>query len=442
MNLFLNQLSTVQLGGLLFFLSFSWMLLIFRSKGVAFTVLFFSYLTINNWVSLDVTGDGTFVSILDIFFAIFVLAIVVEILLYEVRFVLPNDPSLIISSLSFMAVMIGFPVLGIILRGYSIGFLTPGIRYFQWFLFFPLTAYLRWTSRLSVHRVLRVFVAIALVHTSYATLQMVEIHLVNFYFLPHHKIFSAEHKPIYNRAMGLFLNPNHFGILMSLIGLVSTASFVSRRSVLDGGIVLISLYGIIISESRAALVVLIGSLLALFPLLQRSVLKSLVRFSPLTIFSVVPILFDPHLVSRFASISLILKGKWGHVHSMAAKLQMWEQSLSIYFAHEPVGTLVAPTILYDLAIDNYYLAVFTQTGFLGLLSLISLYVFIFRYGARQKLSGCQTPFPFSLALVSVAVALGSIVMNLLAYPIVAIFLWTLVGLSMPVRSGSSPSDPS
>ncbi|MFC7041693.1 O-antigen ligase family protein [Halonotius sp. GCM10025705] len=402
----------------------------------AFIIVFSGYITIRDWTEIDISGQNDFVSIFDILFFILIFVNIIRIVYNKEKIVFPKTNGVNLTIILFFISISIFPAVGIIFNQYSISYITPTIRYFQWFLFFPTVIYLCVYKNLSYKYILGSLGLAVVVQLGYGSLQYLE-YLDIITELPHHDILAdqTDRTRFDGRSTGFFGNPNLYGILMAVCSLC----FIPQIGKNNGSWPLIALilgiFGVLLSGSRTALVILIipASFYILNLFLQSEGFNSKqILYLTSGIFISIGVLV-PFVGDRFVELLLLFTGDFNEISTLEVRFMNWENQINSYRQNGPT------MVFTDITTDSYYLSIIRQSGIFGLISVLVMYVYILREGIRSV--SVSRIYSEVLILVVLAILLANITMTAMASIDIQVIFWSHVGFLFYETKMSSMMNP-
>lgn len=186
------------------------------------------------------------------------------------------------------------------------------------------------------------------------------------------------------RAVGTIGNPNTFGVFMVIFVLFALTLLFFRRG--NGKLynliliitILISVYAIILSQSRTAFILLIMSTIILvFFSRKRIILRLSILFTLLIIFMII-YHHDPFLSKRFGA---------ENVSTLGGRIHVWKAIIENYLSPFTAYNLIGYGFYYvrDIgnAIDNFYLQLILQYGLIGLVLYINMFIYSIKAFLRR-----------------------------------------------------------
>lgn len=396
-------------------------------------LLLINYGSINEWLRVDLTGGGLFVSPIDFLFFTYVLYHVLSSVKgREIRIKYRSD--LYFAILTFATVVLLLPLLAVITGGWGFSVLTPGIRHVQWMCFLVLGYRISLQESNVALGLLAVSAAISvLLNFGYSILQYAMFWGI-FDSLPHFQYFAGRQSWFYSwRATGFLLNPNHLGMATAVAGGILYSSYDHHQEhtkLLLGGLGAVPIV-LLMSGSRTgllmmALSVVIVSVLRWEPyrdIGRLNRIETLVAGIGVTIV----VLYVPKIRGRLSSLIQVFTGNFDAVPHLAQRFVQWNKAIEFYTTTPVYGTLVASTFTTDLVTENFYLNMLIQAGPLGLLAPLLLYLVVVRMGIQLYCSK-KDPISWCMVATTFAISIGNITAYAMLLPPIAVYFWTILGV--------------
>ncbi|QLG61089.1 O-antigen ligase family protein [Halorarum salinum] len=366
---------------------------------------------------------------------------------YEI--IIPPIDSVITSFGIFLIPIFVFPALGTLVQGYSLTYLTSGIRFVQWFTFLIIALNLSINDNLRFHDFFVVMYLSIAFHTGFSVLQYIDYHSVAGLFTDKN-YFDVIISAHYSRVTGFHDSPIIAGQFASLVTLLCLPYLLSRRHYIHLFFFVVAAgFIILFSQTRAALVTFIVGIL-LFAIFSPEIrFKNTIVYGLPSLLALSVVVGTVNIIpSRVMELLDVLSRGPQAISSLQVRLSYWEQGIDMYRTYGFWGTLVNANALKGTLTDNYYLQLFVQAGPLGPLTLVMLLISIM---ARPtlKFNDEREHLQIGLRIFACCLAIGLLVHNLFPLPPIQIPLWTAVGIAYGLSysrdmsahvSNSSPSN--
>lgn len=321
----------------------------------------------------------------------------------RVKFSLRPAELLVAILLLYFGVAFLLPLLGVWLAGYPLTYAVPSLRPLQWssFVLWGYWFYSAYGARWLSHTVVRAIVIASVLHALYALLQM----LVWQGYLPaewlaldlvYEQQFAMSWFYI-QRATGLFVNPNTYGLWGATCIIVLAAMLVGRLPIATTHVLVLALTGIwaiAMAASRTAVVGLVVALVIIIiaTLIQHHSRKasfknrfsSLIAWGGMVVIVVITVFVaaPDYYVERLAKILLVVAQGAEADPNAVGRLELWDRYLRAYEYQYPLGSWVPPSYVLDITADNYYLELAVQGTLIYTSILVSLLFTILVYSLQ------------------------------------------------------------
>lgn len=237
------------------------------------------------------------------------------------------------------------------------------------------------------------------------------------------------------RLFSTLLDPNFAGavIVLTIVTLLSFVLNVKRKKPIFITLLFLSIVSLFLTYSRSSIIMFIVSILVFFILKKNY--KTLILIFVFVFFSIflIPKDFSIENMNPFRSASII-----GRSNSMKDALKVFETSPlygvgfnSLRYSQRRIGVLDTRFELTHAGagVPNSYLVVLATTGIIGLIIFLTFLLFVIKEVFRVF---AEKGDYYSIVTISclVGVFVHSLFENTLFYPIVAIWIFTLVGVTV------------
>ena len=265
--------------------------------------------------------------------------------------------------------------------------------------------------------------------------------LAQLFFVPDLRVLGAGWDPHLGRMVATWLDPNFLGLFFVLSGaLAASVTATSRERLLPGLALVASVLGLVMTESRSALVAALVTLGLLSPLLlshhrkwiaqHRTVVFALAASLGVLLILSVAMLGQRALGLATGDATIMLR-----FESLAAVWQLAQQQGLIgigyngyQFVAKEAGLVTSFTVHSRAGADSSLLTLWVATGLVGVMLWLVSWVGL----ARQLLLRWQTGAPLALAGVAsiLAVATHSLFVNswLYAHVLLSVVIMVVLGL--------------
>ena len=334
-----------------------------------------------------------------------------------------------------------YPLLGFITN--SAPFLDVSVM-LRWIFFVCIFLYLIYELRRN-ERFLGIFFSALLfsgvLNSVYGTLMLIDTVLGLPFTMPHYFIadifnWKVDH---HMRIPALFAGPNQLGWYALLGVLISFSAFIQTSKFYYFVIFLLHLYLLVLSTARTAIIVfLFVFLFVVFMYSLRSLIalrfkKNILFIVFSAFFGLLVLIYFSYAFNVFRIDGLlrafgVLSGNIGSVGFFSSRTELWPQAISFYkYEFYPFGTWVTPTY-YTGTIDSGWLTYLVWSGPFMVISSALMFVVNFSYGIIGFIKR-QCSFSLSLAMASLALAIGQVTLSPLHYIPVLVLYCILICLA-------------
>lgn len=360
---------------------------------------------------------------------------VIRVGIYHLR---PRGSSLLLPILIYIAVMFFLLLVNSPNRSIGIAGMRVMVEYILWFFVGYNLVFSRMQARALVDAFLLVSVLIAL-YGIYQYVVGVEI--------PSAWIDSKVETSLKTRVFSILGSPNVLGSLMMMTLPISLACILGTRSWLKkavytgaAGILALTL---LYTYSRGAWLAVMLAVVLLGFWLDRRIIYALIIAALLTPVAL-PTVYD--------RLAYMVTPEYQASSERGGRIGRWDQALD-YWQHRPAlgvglgqfgGAVAAQKFPDDsFYVDNWYLKVGTETGWLGLGSTLLLFVFCLNAGRRaaQRTGGKFTRYMATGLLAGLTGVLAhNAVENIFEVPMMAVYFWFFLGLLLALPDLSPPTE--
>ncbi|OIP57755.1 MAG: hypothetical protein COX79_04380 [Candidatus Levybacteria bacterium CG_4_10_14_0_2_um_filter_36_16] len=237
------------------------------------------------------------------------------------------------------------------------------------------------------------------------------------------------------RLFSTVLDPNFAGVIIVLT-IITILHFLVQKNIkkpIVVAILFLSIVSLFLTYSRSSIIMFVVSISTFF-ILKRNY-KTLILIIVLMIFSIIliPKDFSIENMNPFRSASIIGRGS-----SMKAAIKVFESSPiygvgfnSLRYSQRKLGVLDTRFEITHAGagVPNSYLVVLATTGLIGFIIFLTFLFFVIK---EAFLVFAQKKSSESIVTISClfGIFVGSLFENILFYPIIAIWIFTLVGVTV------------
>lgn len=404
-----------------------WATFVFFRPKTAFLTLFFSYLTVF-YVPIFRMGPIT-VSIADFLFVIFLLSYgTMSIVRERHRFPFFASPVAIMAVLGYILIMSIIPAVVALAQSLPLQAVTPWVRTLQFFSFFLIASHVFYHEDIQTEGLFRTITAVILVNLLVGGSQYIDFGTTTV-----QRLNIAPNLLISIRSSGLFLNPNVFGVTVTLLSFAAIG-LDRNESTRHGLFVLTALAGGFLSGSRTAIAVTIVLCIVYYALDRGdSVIVQpiflILSISGALILGLTTQVWESRIATGVGNFL-----KTGSIESLARRFDFWERAIRLY--QRDGFAAVPPTVIYEgLVVDNFYLSMLLQAGLVGTFIVLLMYLSVVKTAiASMKMSAA---FAGAVLFVTVGIGVSNATMGAGNVPGIQVIFWTLSGSLVGVvpRSG-------
>ena len=192
----------------------------------------------------------------------------------------------------------------------------------------------------------------------------------------------------WTRVLGTLSNPNFYAIelIFFMVYIISNVIFDGSRKgkTADFVILLIIFAGIIFSQSRTAIVVLVCLTVYIAALqIARKGVRSALPYAA----AIAAVILVPLVLMKFMDLSYLMNAvKSGTLTgSFVKRLDRWKDALKLFRLHPIIG--IGPVVqTYFASVDSEYIHILRNYGALGLLAHLCFYIYVFVASLRDFFS--------------------------------------------------------
>jgi len=354
--------------------------------------------------------------------------------------------------LLFLGINLVLPMVGVLVYGYPLSYLAPGIRQIEWVSFAMFGYWL--VRREGTEATLRVFVTALLLslllHTIHGAIQMLAFRgFISEGWIALDLVYAqrfplSENKLDLHRATGLLHNPNDLGVLAAIAFIGWLALDLSSWKYGAGVKWFYLLFGAFLMVGSGSRSAIVGAALGVCIMLVRllctpsigiaTAFRRLARIASLmlllgALLTPIVALITPYAFERLAwAFGVIIEGVSAD-ENLEGRTEFWRNALNRYEFSYPAGTLVVPTYALGEDIDNYFVFLLVQGTpvFLGVFALLLVGYLTAGWHAVNSLEPCRQVIGFWAIGVLSVVLVASATLNPLLSAHGVVMFWTLAG---------------